>query len=49
VLFITGHADAAVAGQVMFDAGMQVMTKPFTIGTLGRRVRQMLATPPGRF
>jgi len=47
VLFITGYAEAAVVGQVPFDPGMQVLTKPFTLDTLGARVRRMLAATGG--
>jgi PAS domain S-box-containing protein len=43
VLFITGYADNAVVGSGRLDPGMQIMTKPFELSALAKRVRDMLA------
>jgi signal transduction histidine kinase/CheY-like chemotaxis protein len=43
VLFITGYAENAVVGNGHLDPGMEIMTKPFTLDALARRVRQMVA------
>jgi CheY-like chemotaxis protein len=43
VLFITGYADNAVVGSGRLDPGMQIMTKPFGLSALAKRVRDMLA------
>jgi len=42
VLFITGYAENAVIGNGFLDPGMQVITKPFAIDALAKRVRDML-------
>lgn len=42
VLFITGYAENAVIGNGHLEHGMQVLTKPFTLDTLTRRVRKLL-------
>ena len=42
VLFITGYAENAVVGNGHLDSGMQVITKPFDIGALGDKVREMI-------
>ena len=42
VLFITGYAEANVIGEGDLDAGMRVLTKPFTLDTLERRIQLML-------
>ncbi len=46
VLFITGYAEHAVVGHGHLGPGMHVLTKPFTIEALARRVKE-IATPPG--
>lgn len=43
VLFITGYAENAVVGNGHLDPGMEIMTKPFTLDGLARRVQQMVA------
>ena len=43
-LFITGYAENAVIGNGYLDSGMQVLTKPFTIEALSRRVDELLAS-----
>jgi PAS domain S-box-containing protein len=44
VLFITGYAENATVGNGLLDHGMQVITKPFDIAALARRVRVMIET-----
>ncbi len=43
VLFITGYAENAVLSHGHLDPGMHVLTKPFTVDALARRIRQLLA------
>ena len=43
VLFITGYAENAAIGNGILEPGMEVMTKPFVMATLGNRVRELLA------
>ncbi len=38
VLFITGYAETAALGEGHLSGGMQVLTKPFAMGTLAERV-----------
>jgi PAS domain S-box-containing protein len=42
VLFITGYAENAVIGHGHLDPGMQVITKPFAIDSLGDKIRRMI-------
>ena len=42
VLFVTGYAESAVLGQGTLDAGMHVMTKPFEMHALARRVKELI-------
>ncbi len=42
VLFITGYAENAVMGNGHLDPGMQVLTKPFTMDSLGARIKQLI-------
>jgi PAS domain S-box-containing protein len=42
VLFITGYADVVVAGRGQMEAGMHVMTKPFTLEALAARVKGLI-------
>jgi PAS domain S-box-containing protein len=42
VLFITGYAEAAVISHGHLDPGMHVLTKPFSIEALARRVSQLI-------
>lgn len=44
VLFVTGYADAAVLGHDHLEAGMQVITKPFTMEAITERVKSMIET-----
>jgi PAS domain S-box-containing protein len=43
VLFITGYADQAALRNGHFESGMQIVTKPFSIDTLMRRIQELLA------
>ena len=43
VLFITGYAENAVIGNGRLDAGMAILTKPFSVETLARRIRELVA------
>lgn len=43
VLFITGYADNAAAGNRHLDPGMAVLTKPFDISVLSSRVKALLS------
>jgi PAS domain S-box-containing protein len=42
VLFITGYAENAVISHGHLDPGMHVVTKPFQVEELGRRIRAIL-------
>ncbi len=42
VLFITGYAENAVIGTGLLAPGMELLTKPFAMSTLGRRIRNMI-------
>jgi signal transduction histidine kinase len=42
VLFITGYAENAVLGDGGLPSGMQVLTKPFTMGRLTSRIETLL-------
>ena len=42
VLFVTGYAENAAVGNGLLEPGMEVMTKPFDLASLGNRIRQML-------
>ena len=43
VLFITGYAENAVVGDGHLERGMHVLTKPFAIADLARRVKDILS------
>jgi PAS domain S-box-containing protein len=43
VLFITGYAETAVIGAGRLQAGMHVLTKPFSLESLGWRIREIIA------
>jgi PAS domain S-box-containing protein len=43
VLFITGYAENAVIGDGHLDAGMHVLTKPFALEALTRRIKSIIA------
>jgi len=42
VLFITGYAENAAVGNGHLEPGMEILTKPFALATLGNKVRGML-------
>ncbi len=42
VLFVTGYAENAAVGNGLLDAGMQVITKPFSMAALGNKAREMI-------
>ena len=42
VLFITGYAENAVLSHGHLDPGMHVLTKPFSMDSLGTRIRELL-------
>jgi len=48
VLFITGYAENAAVGNGLLEHGMEVVTKPFDIAALARKVRAMVETQPVR-
>jgi CheY-like chemotaxis protein len=43
VLFITGYAEQAVIGEGQLRPGMHILTKPFSMEALGRRIQQIVA------
>ncbi len=45
VLFITGYAENAVAGNGDLEPGMQVLTKPFAIDALASRIKEFITAP----
>jgi CheY-like chemotaxis protein len=42
ILFVTGYAENAVVGNGHLEPGMHILTKPFPIEELGRRIREIL-------
>ena len=46
ILFITGYAENAVVGNGHLDPGMHVLTKPFAMDALARRIRDLITSPP---
>jgi DNA-binding response OmpR family regulator len=45
VLFMTGYAENAAVGNGLMEPGMELLTKPFAMTDLTRRVRAMLVDP----
>jgi CheY-like chemotaxis protein len=43
ILFITGYAENAVMGEGNLKPGMHILTKPFSLETLGRRINEIIA------
>ncbi len=41
MLFITGYAQNAAVGDGHMEPGMEVLTKPFDVGALVAKIRQM--------
>ena len=46
VLFMTGYAEKAAAGEAALDPGMAMIPKPFTMETLAARIHEMIAAKP---
>lgn len=42
VLFITGYAENAVVGNGHLEKGMQIVTKPFAMDDLARKIRDII-------
>ena len=42
VFFITGYPENAVVGNGHLDPGMQILTKPFAMDSLARRIREII-------
>jgi len=42
VLFITGYAENAAVGNGLLDAGMEIITKPFVMASLGAKIRDLI-------
>ncbi len=42
VLFVTGYAENAIIKNGYLDVGMEVMTKPFVMATLAKKIRDLL-------
>ena len=45
VLFVTGYAENAVLGQGNLERNMHVVTKPFVMEELGRKIRSIISDP----
>jgi CheY-like chemotaxis protein len=45
VLFITGYAESAVIGEGRLKPGMHILTKPFSLDSLGTRVKDIMSPP----
>ena len=43
ILFITGYAEGAVLGAGHLKPGMHIVTKPFSLETLARRIKEIVA------
>lgn len=46
MLFIIGYAENAVVGYGHLESGMELMTKPFSLDNLARRVSDLLTGRP---
>ena len=44
ILFLTGYAEHATARSEFLAPGMEMMTKPFAIADLARKIRQIIET-----
>ena len=42
ILFITGHAENAVFGNGQLDRDMSIITKPFQMDVLTRKIRESI-------
>jgi DNA-binding response OmpR family regulator len=43
VLFMTGYAESAAISQGFLQAGMEMITKPFELDILARRIRAIIS------
>jgi PAS domain S-box-containing protein len=43
ILFITGYAESAALGEGHMKPGMHILTKPFSLETLGARIKEIIA------
>jgi PAS domain S-box-containing protein len=43
ILFITGYAENAAMGEGSLKPGMHILTKPFSLETLGQRINEIIA------
>jgi len=48
ILFITGYAESAAVGNGYLEPGMELLTKPFSLDDLTRKVSEMLNTRNSR-
>jgi DNA-binding response OmpR family regulator len=46
VLFVSGYAEQATFRGDFLDAGMDMLTKPFALDTLGAKVRALIERRP---
>ncbi len=44
ILFMTGYAENSVVGNGHMEPGMHVLTKPFALEALGRKIREVLSS-----
>jgi CheY-like chemotaxis protein len=42
VLFVTGYAHNTLVGQAPLEPGMELLTKPFSLNELGKRIRALI-------
>jgi PAS domain S-box-containing protein len=45
ILFITGYAETAIINGGDLQPGMHIVTKPFSLETLGRRIKEIITRP----
>ncbi len=44
MLFVTGYAENAAQRSQFLDEGMEMVTKPFAVDELARKIREMVET-----
>ncbi len=47
ILYTSGYTADAIIHQGRIDAGVQLLSKPYRSADLAKRVREVLAAPPG--